>query len=361
MGGRLPAALLAVVLVPVVAGCGLIVPIVGPVASLPDPSTPGSVQTLAPSPATTLRVPLTAFEPVAVGAGVPKWFVAAAVSFADADHGWIAGTAGGDGAFALETVDGGRTWTATQVGAYVSQAIAIGPGGTVWVSTACAEGEPDGCVPALQRRDADGSWEVVGDLAPLEIDFAGESGALAVALPNGRRRPDGTRVPVLQVTSDGGATWSGPINPCGAMELRGITTPREDEVVVACGGVMAADQGVTLTNRLLRSTDAGETWVEVSATEAGNVLPGKKVGLDIAADGSGLWWGAFTPAMATTDGGGTWTALSVADGDRHIAGAGSSIGAGAGYLVVGERLMWTADGEHWEDRATFPEPPCCGG
>jgi hypothetical protein len=292
---------------------------------------------------------------------VPKWFFPTAVSFTDADHGWVAGTPGGDGAFALETSDGGRTWTATQVGPYVSLAIAAGPDGSVWVSTTCAEDYPEGCVPALQRRDADGTWRAVGDTAPLEIDFAGSTGALAVTLPDGRRRPDGTTVPVLQVSTDGGATWSGTINPCGLLELRGITTPREGEVVVACGGPMSADRTVSLANRVLRSTDAGVTWVGVAAPGGPTEIPGKNVGLDIAPDGSGFWWGAGAPALVTGDGGGTWAALGVADGDRNIAGAGSSVGRGAGYLIVGEHLVWIADGERWEDRAVFPEGPCCGG
>jgi photosystem II stability/assembly factor-like uncharacterized protein len=131
--------------------------------------------------------------------------------------------------------------------------------------------------------------------------------------------------------------------------------------MVACGGAMAADQTVSLVNRLLRSTDAGTTWVEVAATDPGTALPGSKVGLDIASDGSGFWWGAFTPAMGTTDGGGTWTAIGAADGDRNIAGAGSALVGGAGYLVVGEHLVWLADDSQWEVRSTFPEGPCCGG
>ena len=53
------------------------------------------------------------------------------------------------------------------------------------------------------------------------------------------------------------------------------------------------------------SGDFGATWTEVASTGAGLPLPGTKVGLDIAADGTGFWWGAFAPAMATTDGGRT--------------------------------------------------------
>ena len=361
-GGRSPAMGLAVLLAAILAGCGF----AGP--TLPDPSTPvsapatvGPVATVAPSAGTTLRVPADAFEPIGPRPDAPPAFVVSAVSFADADHGWVAGSTGGDGAFALETLVGGRTWESTQVGVYVAPAIALGSDDSVWVSTACVEDEPGGCVPALQRRDPDGTWRAVADVAPVGIDFAGATGAIAVVLPNGRRRPDGTRVPVLQVSTDGGATWQPPANPCGIGELRGITTPREGEVVVGCGGTTAPDGTASLDNILLRSSDAGLTWRDVRAPGAGNVLPGSKVGLDIADDGTGLWWGAFTPAMATSDDAQTWTALDVADGDRRIAGSGASIRGGAGYLGVVERLVWIADGEHWEDRALFPGGPCCGG
>jgi photosystem II stability/assembly factor-like uncharacterized protein len=195
----------------------------------------------------------------------------------------------------------------------------------------------------------------------MEIDFAGATGALAAVLPNGPTRPDGTPLPLVLVTSDGGDTWSGPLNPCDAMQLQGLTTPREGTVMVACGGATENDSVESEEKRLLASSDGGATWTEVASTGNGLLLRGTKVDIDIAADGTGLWWGAFTPAMATADGGRTWRALDIADGETQIAGAGSALGGSAGYLIVGERLVWTADGTRWEERATFPDPPCCGG
>ncbi len=310
------------------------------------------------SPATSPEFPIDAVSPTTAGGGLPRWFVPVSVAFSDADHGWLAGSAGGAGAFVIETKDGGLSWTTTQVGTWVALAVAIGPDGP-WVSSACPDGEP-GCSPSLQHL-VSGVWQLVGNRAPIDIDFAGTTGVLAVVLPNGPTRPDGTPLPVVQVSSDGGATWSGPLNPCGVMQLQGLTAPREGEVMVACGSASQNDSVEREQKRLLASQDFGATWTEVASTGAGLIQPGTKVSLDIAADGTGFWWGAFTPAMATADGGRTWTALDVADGVTRIAGAGAAIGGGAGYLVVGDRLMWTADGTLWEERATFPEPPCCGG
>ena len=54
--------------------------------------------------------------------------------------------------------------------------------------------------------------------------------------------------------------------------------------------------------------------------------------------------------------------------EPEIAGGGSALAGGGGYLIVGDvehgtgtLLLWTPDGRSWEQRATFPDPPCCGG
>ena len=115
------------------------------------------------------------------------------------------------------------------------------------------------------------------------------------------------------------------------------------------------------------SDDLGLTWSRRASTDDSLPEEGTKIGLDVAADGSGLWWGPRTPAMSTGDGGRTWHALDAADGEVRIAGGGVALGGGAGYLLVGDGsrgmsvLLWTPDGSSWEERAAWPDPPCCGG
>jgi hypothetical protein len=316
------------------------------------------------SPASSAATPLPApvLTPVAgTEEAVPPGFVPKALAFTDPDRGWIAGTTGGAAAWVIETADGGRTWSASKVGPWAAVAIAAAPDGP-WASSACPEDEPS-CGPALLHA-VDGSWESKSPLAPAELDFAGQSGVAAVVLAAGPRQPSGIPIPVIQVTIDGGATWAAATNPCGRLDLEALTLPSADELLVLCG---AEGAGGGQRKALLVSDDLGATWSRRASTDDSLPEEGTKIGLDVAADGSGLWWGARTPAMSTDDGGRTWQALDVADGDVRIAGGGAALGAGAGYLLVGDGglgasvLLWTPDGHTWDSRAEWPDPPCCGG
>ncbi len=324
----------------------------------PAQPTGAPIQSLPATPAAT-----PAATPVPGDAtGGLEGFVPKAIAFADVDHGWVAGSTSGSPAFVLETADGGRTWTAHEVGPWAATAIAAAPGGP-WVSDPCPEDEP-GCSPSLMHRDASGAWVSAASVAPRSIAFAGETGILAVVLRGGPHQASGTPIPVVQVTGDAGATWSQAINPCGRLDLADLAAASPTELLLLCAGEGA---GGGQEKALFSSADHGASWVLRASTDDGLPLDGTKIGFDIAADGTGLWWGARTPALATSDGGRTWLDLDVADGEQRIAGAGAALGGGSGYLLVGDGsrgetvLLWTPDGTKWEERALWPDVPCCGG
>ena len=323
----------------------------------PAPATPSLPrETAAPMP-TPVMTPVAGSEDA-----VPEGFVPKTLAFTDPEHGWVAGTTGGSAAWVLGTADGGRTWSASEVGPWVAVAIAAAPDGP-WVSSACPEEEPS-CRPSLLHASADGTWTAASALAPTELDFARMAGAAAVVLPDGLRQPSGIPIPIIQVTRDGGTTWDPATNPCGSLDLESLSLPSGDELLVLCA---AEGAGGGQRKELFVSDDLGASWSPRASTDDSLPVQGTKIGLDVAADGTGLWWGARTPAMSTDDGGRSWHALDVADGEVRIAGGGAALGGGAGYLLVadGNRgvtvLLWTPDGSSWDERAVWPDPPCCGG
>ncbi len=294
--------------------------------------------------------------PGASEAAMPASFVAQAVTFADARHGWAAGTTGGEAAMVLETTDGGATWVASRVGDWVAIDVAHA-GGVAWASATCPEDEP-GCRPALVRADGAGGWVEAASIAPLAIAFDGDTGILAAVVPGGPRQSSGMPIAQVSVTTDAGATWEAAENPCGPMDLADVAAVGV-EVLAMCTG-----EGATGGQKkdLAVSGDLGATWTVRATTDDGSLpIMGTKIGIDLASDGTGFLWGARTPVYATRDGGRTWTALDVADGETRMAGAGAAIEGGAGYLVVGTQLLWTVDGTTWEQRMEWPDPPCCGG
>jgi hypothetical protein len=334
-----------------------------PTPSRPQPSTAPVPETISPPPATASPTPTPALTPVSTaGVAVPEGFVPTALAFADPEHGWVAGSTGGQAAFVLATADGGRTWSASKVGPWVATAIAAAPDGA-WVSSACPDDDPS-CAPSLKHAGADGSWEPASGVAPLALDFAGTTGVVAVMLGGRPRQPSGLLIPVIQVTSDAGKTWAEATNPCGLLDLEALSLPSAGELLVLCG---AEGAGGGQKKALFVSGDLGASWAQRASTDDSIPIEGTKIGFDVAADGGGFWWGARTPAMATNDGGRTWHALGVADGDVRIAGGGVALDGGAGYLLVGDGnrgaslLLSTADGSSWVERMAWPDPPCCGG
>jgi hypothetical protein len=114
---------------------------------------------------------------------------------------------------------------------------------------------------------------------------------------------------------------------------------------------------------LVRSTDFGMTWSKF----AEGPYPGTGSSIDILADGTGWFWAPRSPLLVTRDGGSSWTALSVADGDVRIVSGADAWGGGAGVALVWDPdrqatlLLRTANGKTWTELTSFPAMPCCGG
>jgi hypothetical protein len=87
---------------------------------------------------------------------------------------------------------------------------------------------------------------------------------------------------------------------------------------------------------------------------------GTDIGIDIAADGSGLLWGNRTPVYVSASTGSTWSPTDVMDGDARIGWSGSALGGGVDVLLVWDPdrsaalLLRTLDGGRtWSELAAF--------
>jgi hypothetical protein len=85
------------------------------------------------------------------------------------------------------------------------------------------------------------------------------------------------------------------------------------------------------------------------------------------ADRTGWLWGAGMPLLATSSGGVIWEPLEVADGTSRTVISGSTLGGGAGYVLVsdlerqGTLLLYASDGRSWAERFAWPAlSECCG-
>ena len=250
----------------------------------------------------------------------------AAVTFADADHGWAVGgdSLWGDYGVILATDDGGATWApqtsnlsgglcgVSFVDADTGWAISAEPwgfgggantcmertmdGGETWIPLFVA---PNASLSAVQFLDADTGW-AAGVWAPTE---------------NSKGRP------ALFSTTNGGFTWTRHALPKVAPEMTGLQFVSASEGWAV--GTDYDDQTGDETGWAFHTTDGGTTWARVDAlTDAlPNVVHFLDAGRGYVAGDNGVW--------RTSDGGATWTevasgfgvyALAATDADHVYAG-----------------------------------------
>jgi photosystem II stability/assembly factor-like uncharacterized protein len=194
----------------------------------------------------------------------------------------------GDGGSVATSADGGVTWTSRTPGpqpvlrgiAFASPAIgaAVGDAGTI-----------------LRTVDGGDSWAAVsGPSSTMSMnDIAFPTPQVAIAVGDG----------AIWRSVDAGATWSAVI-PRGGPALRAVrfTSPTHG-VAVSSGSILYTD-------------DAGLTWQSASTDGApmvqsvafGSSLVGVAVGDGLPPGGWGIAGGAI---QRTTDGGATWTSVSM--------------------------------------------------
>ena len=272
-----------------------------------------------------------------------------AVAFTDPLHGWVGGTTNKGDAVVLETADGGTTW---RVGGLASGEVtdiaSTGDGGAI-AGLACDEG--DRCRSGRYRYDGDGVWGRAALEVPLRLSFAGRVGAGLF---------DPTE-PKLLLSDDDGESWTTTPSPCPAsLHLAAVSRLDRTAIVALCESQGA---GGGSNKELHRTSDAGVTWAKLADAPHS----GTGMGLDVLADDTGWLWGPRSPLLATADGGLTWSALDVADGDVRIVQDADPWGAGAGVALVWDPdrqatlLLRTADSRAWTELFAWPSGvTCCG-
>lgn len=280
------------------------------------------------------------------------------ITFPDAQHGWIAGSAGGG--FLLATDDGGSSWHRAYPSAslrpaldiaFVSPTVGFGlgvmgdgrvvlrteDGGTTWRSIGRLPADavvPDR-EPVLSFVDAHHGWAAVvdgllatsdGGLTWHDVPGAPPGGVAFADLLHGCAGWFGT---ASAATSDGGATWvpvtasrgltacaaglvdpawtaaAQPFDPGNLIYLAAIVGPT---YAWALGMLGTADQLVVAT------TDAGSTWTAyhwpVPPDGVGGFGPDGPVRLSFVGPTTGWLFTQFGHLFQTTDGGASWRELA---------------------------------------------------
>ncbi len=221
---------------------------------------------------------------------------AAALPGLGADYaGWAVGHDSGDYGTIIHTVNSGATWERQGAG-MIAKADMFGvvalDSTTAWVVGTVA----DGYSTIYRTTDAGQSWARMGSALSLPNENLYKVNA--VNAQNVWAVGQGTIVN----TSDGGATWANrtPAGYGGTM-FQGIFSP--DGVNVWATGEAKGGYAT-----VLKSTDAGQSWVRQSDGFSPNVDHILGVA---AVDGNNAWavGGGGSYALKTTDGGTTWDVM----------------------------------------------------
>ena len=264
----------------------------------------------------------------------PTSFVGYAMSCADSSHCWIAGyvqqPTGGPSVVA--TTDGGTTWT--NQSPPVTEMLSISCPDAMHCWAFGSTGPPGGLPPpgqyALVSTSNGGASWATEPLPAGATNFGGAQGQSALdcvdtlhcwavgQLPGG---------PAVLATSDGGATWTSQALPTGSYTLSSISCV--DTIHCWAVGGASPPSGTSLEGQavILATSDGGSTWAQqtpVSYTALSSECCNQAALSSIhctdtshcVAVGTNLW--VSSPffdccavdawvAMATSDGGGTWT------------------------------------------------------
>jgi photosystem II stability/assembly factor-like uncharacterized protein len=255
------------------------------------------------------------------------------VHFVNRHDGFVSG-----GASAFATHDGGRTWGPTGLHPvfYASPAV-VGRGSQAWVvSYPCVKGS---LCPYEVRSSADAgrTWSspfpLPMGLAPLGLVAIGSSGLLVSTVPYGE----------IELTTDGGATWSSIKSQCALNTFRAlVTTADGNELWERCLGYQKGGPV-----QFFVSEDGGKSWSVHKTSQLPSLpLPDYSTVLVSPSAGTALTASDSSPISITHDRGLHWTVVGPSGvGFVSIRFANETDGWA---LDVNRNVWFTNDGgDHW--------------
>jgi len=210
------------------------------------------------------------------------------MQFVDAERGWAVGFGGPDGTV-LRTTDGGATWTPGFVGpsTFVS-ALSFVDADVGWVAGASfVDGAPSGVV--WVTKDGGVTW------TPLATGLSSLDAVRFVDRLNGWAMGSVDFRGVILHTTDGGLTWSEQLRADLSVYFRAM------DFVSATTGWVSRAGFLPEHNRILATNDGGATWTEQSYPGSDTISA-----LDFVSPSQG--WGTTRSAaiIHTDDGGASW-------------------------------------------------------
>jgi len=243
--------------------------------------------------------------------GLVRWSQElSAVSFPDADDGWVAGATQpfAQGGVILHTSDGGATWApqASALGGELSGVEFVDDAHGWAISDEPDDSRPD-AGPSLERTIDGGRTWIAQSLpdspALTAVSFVGDETGW-VGGEDDSSMPGGA---VVFKTSDGGTTWTGENLPSGMDTISGLQF-LDQSVGWAVGSQV--ERGVAW---LLRTTDGGATWTRLGR------LPCFGVPTPIRFLDDQHGWIGGQGVWSTSDGGATWSEVSGMAGVNGLA------------------------------------------
>lgn len=251
-------------------------------------------------------------------------------AFADDANGWV----GADGGIVYRTVDGGETWDPVDTGLEDPVVALSRPTPDVGYAASGSQG-------LARTTDGGETWTVVQDggmIGPLhDVAFADASHGYRTGM-NGLYRG------FLQVSDDGGATWTGTglALPDQFPRYEALHVDPDGSHVWVLTRLSSAGWGVA------RTTDGGGNWSFHAVNEDG-VVPDLR-DVDMANETTGVVVGARGEIHRTTDGGATWERVPAPTTgtlhDAHLQPDGDGWAVGSRGTVVRTAdggASWTAE------------------
>jgi hypothetical protein len=151
--------------------------------------------------------------------------------------------------------------------------------------------------------------------------------------------------PAIDLTSDGGTTWSGSLGPAGD-QFQGVSCPGPNDCFAA--GLMQTDSG--LVGVIAATTDGGVTWTSQSLPSGVAALSGISCPSSTTCIAVGESIGSTPVLLGTVNGGGTWSTQSIPTGIIDLTDASCSsvsdcvaVGDAAIIATTNGGMSWVAE------------------